>query len=196
MKNIFTIILAGLLTGLLSSCITTFTPTKVDTTSTVSQIQVAKFGGFGEWKGRSLYSFFEDIYEKGISPTSLEGEIFAPDTDRWHVKKASDGFNQISIKVPQLYDSIYGGFAVEGTYGYNQAFQNWDSGFPFPADEAEFVIDGLSDKAYVKGQNFVNYVMYTGYEEGFIEWSGDITNNIRMHTFITADGLKEISTTK
>ena len=192
MKSIFAIIIAGLLTGLLSSCYTTFTPTKVDTASIVSQEQVSKFGGYGEWKGRSLYSFFEDVYAKGISPSSLENEIFVPDTDRWQVKESKAGFNTVSLKIPRLYSYDTMSYQVEGTYGYNQAYQEWDKGFPFPASEAEFVVDSHSDRAYVKGQNFVNYVIYSGYQEGFIQWSGGVTNEIRMHTFHTADGFSDL----
>ena len=193
MKNIFAIIIAGLLTVLLSSCLTTsFKPSTIDITSTESQKEVLNFQGYGEWKGRSLYSFFEDIYAKGVSPSSLEGEIFVPDTDWWQVEKSTVGFNKISIKIPQLYSYDTMSLQVEGTYGYNKAYQEWDAGFPFPASEAQFVVDSHSDRAYVKGQNFVNYVIYSGYQGGFIQWSGGVTNEIRMHTFHTADGFSDL----
>jgi len=48
---------------------------------------------------------------------------------------------------------------------------NKQSSVPFPIDEATFVVDRWSDTSYLKGQKFKQYVMFEGYEEGFIQYT-------------------------
>ena len=130
------------------------------------------------WEGRNIYDFFYAIFEEGIPASSFTNEVFSVAPYKgvsWKITQASRGMNVVGIDVPEPRYSMWDGSRIE----FNS---------PFPIDEAQFVINRWSDITYIKEQNFKQHVIFTGYEEGFVSYIGNTTNEIKQLCFLTADG--------
>lgn len=158
------------------------TPTKKKTSQpkTVDPIpKLAEFP-FAKWNGRNIYDFFYDVYEKGESVSSLTNEVFSTSEYKgvsWKITQASRGMNTVGVYIPK-------------ELKWHEQ-DKWKSKIPFPVDDIEFVINRWSEVSYLEGQKFKDHVMFTGYEEGYMNTFLGVTNEIKMLCFLTSDGLDD-----
>ena len=130
------------------------------------------------WEGRNIYEFFQAIFEEGIPASSFTNEVFSVAPYKgvsWKIIQASRGMNVVGVNVPEPKYSVWDGSLIEFKV-------------PFPIDEAEFVINRWSDISYLKEQKFKEYVIFAGYEGGFISYSGNTTNEVKELCFLTIEG--------
>jgi len=178
------ILILAIVIASLSGCKTTQTPpsgksTQSETVKPETKPELANFP-FAKWEGRNIYDFFYDVYEKGVSVSSLENEVFSTMPYKgisWKITQSSEGMIIVGVNIPSelKWDEL----------------DEWKSKIPFPVDEVEFVIDRWSEETYIEGQKFKKHVMFTGYEEGFTSTFFGLTNEIKMLCFLTANGLND-----
>ena len=166
------LLLSAIIITSLTGCVTSDTTKSTDERPKLANIPHAR------WEGRNIYDFFYAIFEEGIPASSFTNEVFSTAPYKgvsWKIIQASRGMNVVGIDVPEPTHSIWDGSLIE--------FKS-----PFPIDEAQFVINRWSDVSYLKEQKFKQYVIFTGYEEGFVSYLGNTTNEVKKLCFLTADG--------
>ena len=138
------------------------------------------------WEGRNIYDFFYDVFEEGIPVSSFTNEVFSTSRYKgvsWNIIQASRGMNVVGVHVESKWSY--------GSVGYAGDERERQSSVPFPIDKATFVIDRWSDISYLDGQKFKQYVIFEGYEEGFLNYSNNETNEVKKLCFLTADGVDD-----
>lgn len=141
---------------------------------------------FAKWEGRNIYDFFYDVFEEGHPVSSFTNEVFSTSNYKgvsWEIIQASRGINVVGVHVKSQWPY--------GSVGYSGDKMDKQSRVPFPIDKATFVIDRWSDISYLNGQKFKQYVIFTGYEEGFVEYTDSETNEAKRLCFLTANGLTD-----
>ncbi|MDZ8118814.1 hypothetical protein [Pontiella agarivorans] len=141
---------------------------------------------FAKWEGRNIYNFFYEVFEEGTPVSSFTNEVFSTASYKgvsWEIIQASRGMNVVGVHVKSEWPY--------GSVGYAGDKRDMQPRVPFPIDQATFVINRWSDVSYLNGQKFKQYVIFTGYEEGFLQFSGNETNEVKKLCFLTISGLKD-----
>lgn len=140
-----------------------------------------------KWEGRNIYEFFYEVFEEGTPVSTFTNEVFSTAPHKgvsWEIIQASRGMNVVGVHVPTPAHLKY-------SLDRDDWIRKWKAKIPFPVDETTFVINRWSDVEYLDGQKFKQHVIFTGYEEGFLQYFGDTTNEINKLCFLTADGLAD-----